>query len=81
MAEYFITARSCAAPFFSDPSDGYVEAPTAHEALRRFKKSYKHPAGLFAAEAWASADAYHKNVGPLAEYRSEKAKKQETELA
>lgn len=72
MTEFFITARSFAAPFFSDDSSTYVEADTASEALATFASEYSHPAGLYAAEAWASADHYHKSGGkdPLAQWLS-----------
>lgn len=72
MQEFFITARSFAAPFVSDESDGYVEAETAGEALEKFAADYKHPCGLYAAEAWSSADHFHKSGGkdPLARWLS-----------
>lgn len=68
MAEFFIRAESFAAPFVSDPSAKYVEAVSAKEALELFAGSYRHPAGLYAADAYASADAYHKGAQPLARW-------------
>ena len=72
MPEFFITARSFAAPFFSDQSDSYVEAATPEEALSKFAADYKHPCGLYAAEAWESADQFHKSrdLEPLARWKS-----------
>lgn len=70
MTEFFITARSFAAPFVSDTSEAYIEADTARAALEQFASGYRHPCGLYAAEAWASADAYHKGRDPLARWLS-----------
>lgn len=71
MPEFFITARSFAAPFFSDESECYVEAETPEGALESYAASYKHPCGLYAAEVWTSADAYHKTPRkPLARWLS-----------
>jgi hypothetical protein len=66
LAEFFITARSFAAPFVSDETERYMEADTAADALELFAVVYSHPCGLYAAEAWESADAYHKRGEPLA---------------
>jgi hypothetical protein len=74
MTAFFITARSFAAPFFSDESEKYVEAPDARSALERYAGAYSHPAGLYAAEAWASADDYHKSRKPLARWLSNHAR-------
>jgi hypothetical protein len=68
--EYFIVANSFAAPFFSDDSTAFVKAASPVEALRKFAANYKHPAGLYAAIAFASADAYHKREKPLAKWLS-----------
>lgn len=73
MPEFFITARSFAAPFFSDTSETYVDAETPKEALEVFAESYGHPFGLYAAEAWASADDYYKRQPFLAQWLSNKA--------
>ena len=70
MAEFFITARSFAAPFVSDMSERYVEASDAVSALEKFAAEYKHPCGLYAAEVWISADQYHKGGPPLARWAS-----------
>lgn len=70
MTEFFIYARSFAAPFFSDTSEKYVEAETPQEALEKFAADYGHPAGLYAAEAWASADDFHKGKPFLAQWLS-----------
>jgi hypothetical protein len=68
MPEYFIKANSFAAPFFSDDSSGFVEAGSPEAALESFATAYSHPAGLYAAAAYASADAFHKGEGPLAKW-------------
>lgn len=66
MAEFFAYTNSFAAPFFSDSGTRFVEAGSASEAIRRVVAEYKHPAGLYFAAVFASADAYHKNAKPLA---------------
>jgi hypothetical protein len=66
--EYFIVAHSFAAPFVSDESMHYIEADTPAKALERMADGYRHPTGLYSADAYASADAYHKNEGPLARW-------------
>lgn len=68
MTEYFIVANSFAAPFVSDDSTGFVTALTAADALVDFARTYSHPAGLYAAAAYASATAYHKHEKPLAQW-------------
>lgn len=70
MHEYFISANSFAAPFFSDSSTQFVEADTPEAALEKFAKEYKHPYGLFATSCYESADAYHKKAKPLAHWKS-----------
>jgi hypothetical protein len=74
VSEFFITARSFAAPFVSDESEKYVEAATPSEALESFAATYSHPCGLYAAEAWKNADAYHKSKEPLARWLSNHAR-------
>ena len=66
--EYFIVANSFAAPFFSDQSDHFQEAPDPVSALELFFKSYKHPCGLYAAACYENANAYHKNGKVLARW-------------
>ncbi len=68
MKEYFIVSNSFAAPFFSDSSTDYQEAPYAQKALEIFAEKYKHPCGLFSANAYESADAYHKGEKYLAQW-------------
>jgi hypothetical protein len=72
MPEYFIDANSYAAPFVSDNSTKYVEADTPQEALEKFAADYKHPAGLYVAFAYESADDMHKGKYPLARWLSNK---------
>lgn len=69
--EFFLAANSCAAPFFSDFSTSFVTASTADEAMRLFRKRYKHPSGLFAAQVFASAKDYHKRKKPLVSWSKE----------
>lgn len=76
MKEYFVVANSNAAPFFSDESTHYVSADSPESALGKFMVSYTHPCGLYSANVYANADAYHKHTEPLAIYRSPKAQKQ-----
>lgn len=65
MNEYFIVAESFAAPFVSDRSEQFVIHDTPESALSCFAETYKHPAGLYSANCYASADAYHKGEDPL----------------
>ena len=81
MPEFFVHAASFAAPFFSDESTGYQEGNTAVHALERYAASYKHPAGLYAADAYTSADAYHKGEERLARWLSNKARELEARTA
>lgn len=61
MPEYFVVTRSFAAPYFSDADDGYVEGEDPQAALEQVAATYRHPAGLYAAEVYENADAYHKH--------------------
>lgn len=70
MPEYFIVATSFAAPFFSDESAYFEESESPEQALVQFAARYNHPAGLYAAVAYASADAYHKSAKPVARWLS-----------
>jgi len=68
MKEFFIRANSFAAPFFSDTWDEYVQAETAEAALTKFAKECSHPAGLYSANAYDSADDFHKGKKSLAQW-------------
>lgn len=68
MAEYFIWSNSFAAPFFSDSGFSFWEAESPVTALEQFVLHYKHPAGLYAAQAYDSADAYYKGAKPIARW-------------
>lgn len=70
MPEYFIQAHSFAAPFCSDESTASVQAPSPEAALDLFASAYSHPAGLYAARAFADAAAMCEGQMPLAVYRS-----------
>jgi hypothetical protein len=65
---YFVHANSFAAPFVSDESTGYVEGAAPNAALQDFADNYSHPCGLFSADLYESADAYHKGEKPLARW-------------
>jgi len=71
--QFFIKGNSFAAPFASDPVERYVEADNPLDAIEKFVKSFKHPAGLYFASAYGSADDYHKNNQPLYNVWSKKA--------
>lgn len=66
MSEFYIETHSFAAPFFSDHDFRYVEAESAAKALEICAAEYKHPAGLYSADAYSSADAMNKGEKPLA---------------
>jgi hypothetical protein len=68
MTEYFVVADSFAAPFVSDRTEKHVIHDTPESALECFAETYRHPAGLYAASLYASADAYHKGADPLARW-------------
>lgn len=68
MPEFFVHSTSFAAPFFSDEGTTFVQAATAEAALTKFAADYKHPAGLYAADAYASSDDYHKGKKHLARW-------------
>ena len=72
--EYFVVANSFAAPLQSDESTHYVRGKTPEDALQRFANSYRHPAGLYAANLYADANAYHKHEKTLAKWRSNAAR-------
>lgn len=74
MSEYFVVTNSFAAPFFSDTDDGFVEADSPKDALEKTARDYRHPAGLYAAACYRSADAYHKGERPLARWLSNRAR-------
>ena len=49
METYQWKANSNAAPFFSDSSEGFINAESPMEALHKVVAGYTHPCGLFAA--------------------------------
>jgi hypothetical protein len=65
MSEYFVFSNSFAAPFFSDSATQFVEGETPKLALELFIKTYGHPAGLYFAALYASAEDFHKNRSAL----------------
>ena len=46
---YQYVTNSNAAPFVSDTDSGFIEATDPKSALEKIVRSYKHPAGLYAA--------------------------------
>jgi hypothetical protein len=68
MAEYFVVTNSFAAPFFSDTDTQFVEAESAEAALLKVAATYKHPAGLYAADAYGNANEFHHNTEPMARW-------------
>jgi len=74
--EFFIVANSKAAPIVSDTSHFFAEGETAAAVRDLAVAEYDHPAGLYALNVYASADAYHKKQDPLAVWRSPEAMKQ-----
>ena len=66
MTEFYVVTNSFAAPFFSDTDYSYIEAETPNDALEHVAEHYSHPAGLYAAGAFTSADAKNKGEKPLA---------------
>lgn len=67
-SEYFIYIQTFAAPFFSDTLTSYMEGKTPEEALTKAVKSCKHPAGVYSAVAYSSADDHHKGKNPIAKW-------------
>lgn len=70
--KYFIDANSFGAPFFSDGLSKFVEGKDAEDAMNNFIKDYKHPAGLYSANLYEDANAFHEGHEPLLKYRSNK---------
>lgn len=66
MNEFYIETNSFAAPIVSDRGYRYVMAETPEAALETVARQYQHPAGLYAAAAYTSADAKNKGEKPLA---------------
>lgn len=64
--EYFVAGNTPAAPFVSDPIEGYVEAPTSIHALEQF--AAERPGRVYAARCYESADAFHKGEPAQAEW-------------
>lgn len=73
MPEYFIHGNTFAAPFVSERFSYYEEAPTAAEALVNFASGREKYPGVYAANAYGSADSFHKGEAPLAKWRSNHA--------
>lgn len=68
MNEYFVIAKSFAAPFFSDTDESYIQGESPESALEAFAADYRHPAGLYSATVYANADACLKREEPLAQW-------------
>jgi hypothetical protein len=71
--EYFVRGHTFAAPFCSDDIEAYVEAENPEAALNKFalthSETYPH---LFSAQAFTSADDWHKRRLPIAKWESVK---------
>jgi hypothetical protein len=76
MSEYFVVANSFAAPFVSDKWEQFVQGETPEAALTLFAENSGHPCGLYSAELYADANAYHKRDAPLARWLCKQAEKQ-----
>lgn len=70
MTEYFIHAESRPAPLVPDDWTEYVEAETPEKALLAVAARCRHCAGLDTAAAYPSADAFHKEQPPLAQWKA-----------
>ena len=69
MKEYFIVARTFAAPFFSETIETFVTAESPEEAVVSFVDSEPYgKVGIYAANVYASADAYHKGKDHLCQW-------------
>jgi hypothetical protein len=68
MSEYFVVANSFAAPFVSNKWEQFVQGETPEAALTAFAENPRHPYGLYSAELYADANAYHKRDAPLARW-------------
>lgn len=69
MKTYQWKANSNAAPFFSDPSEGFIDAEGPMEALKKVVADYTHPCGLYAATILEASPDNH----VLARYLSNRA--------
>jgi hypothetical protein len=72
--EFFIVANSFAAPFMSDQSTQHVTAESPVAALEKFAAEYTHPCGLYAAQCYRTADAYHKGKKAMAQWLSNRVR-------
>lgn len=68
MNEYFARTVSFPAPIVGDESTRYISAESPQAALDAIRKDWRHPCDLHTASIYASADAYHKRLTPLAVY-------------
>ncbi len=71
--EFFIVAHTFAAPFVSETLHEHRHALSAADALEQFVASEPHPAGIYAANAYHSADDFHKSGRPIARWMSNHA--------
>ena len=80
MPEYFVISHSFAAPFISDVDESFIKGKDPKDAMTRFRKGYKHPAGLYSAGLYKDANAAKRGRKALALYFSGKAKKDAKEV-
>jgi hypothetical protein len=68
----FVVARTFAAPFVFETIERYVDGdPRA--AIEALVSQNRDGIGIFAADAWSTADDYYRDRSPLARWRSNKA--------
>jgi hypothetical protein len=73
--DYFVHAATFAAPFMSETITRYVVADTPQAAIEQLVGEYREGVGIYAADAYATADDYHRARTALARWRSNKALK------
>lgn len=72
--DYFVHATTFAAPFVSETVTKYVAAESPEAALTQIVEQYKSSLPIYAADAYATADAFHRKQSALARWRSNKAR-------
>jgi hypothetical protein len=72
-ADYFVHAATFAAPFVSEEITRYIAAETPEAAVETLVGEYRESVGIYAADAFATADDYHRGNSALARWRSNKA--------
>jgi hypothetical protein len=78
--EYFVVSRSFQAPLISDTIEEYVKGEDPRATLEMYAADYGHAAGLYAANLYRDADAYHRAEEPLAIWWCNKAIYQDKQM-